>query len=130
MNNINLRIESDQAESIATSLKQFIAEEWNIEAKTLPKSTHLEGDQKVELGTALGIISIALSLPGFLESKMVSSLTQRIQAKQNLEKLIDWSLHNLPKDNTSIWVEFDEKPFLLTSENLTKMLNALPEPSE
>ncbi len=130
MNNINLRIEGDQAESIATSLKQFIAEEWSIEAFLLPKSTQLESGHKVDLGTGLGLISIALSLPGFLESKMVSSLTQRIQAKQNLEKLIDWSLHNLPKDNTSIWVEFDEKPFLLSTDNLTEMLNALPEPSE
>lgn len=125
MKNIQLRIEGDQAESLSVSLKQFLLEEWNIEAQTIPNTTTTAKDTKVKLGTVLGAISIVLAIPSFLESKMVSSLTQRLQAKQHLEKLIDWSLHHLPEGNTSIWVELEGKPFLLNSENLAEILNNL-----
>ncbi len=130
MQQIQIRIEGDQADTCSAALRQFLVEKWDIKPQIIADKALPASDNKIEPGTILGLASIVLSLPGFLESKMVSNLTLRIQAKQRLQTLVDWSLAHLPESNTRIWVELDGKPFLLNADNLAEMLNALSEPNE
>ena len=82
-----------------------------------------------DLATTLGVISILIGLPGVLESNMVSKLTRRIEAKQKLLQLLEWAEQHLTQVNNVLWLEIDGQPFLLNSDRLDEMLDALQEDS-
>ena len=75
MDTVQIRIEGDQAEAISASLKQYIEQHWSMDVQAVPTVKQPAKDDK-DLATTLGVISILLGLPGFLESNMVSKLTR------------------------------------------------------
>lgn len=128
MDTVQIRIEGDQAEAISASLKQYIEQHWSMDVEAVPTVKQPAKDDK-DLATTLGVISILIGLPGFLESNMVSKLTRRIEAKQKLLQLLEWAEQHLTQVNNVLWLEIDGQPFLLNSDRLDEMLDALQEDS-
>lgn len=142
MENIQLRIEGEDAEALAASLATFAKDEWGIDATSTPikpKAAKVgDKDWGTSIGIALGVAGVITNLPGFLNSKMLSSLAWRIGAKDDLEKLIAWLEKQPPEQKASISLVIEDnidnieatnnaKQIKLGKAQLTEMLDALQE---
>ena len=126
MGNIRLRIEGEDAEALATSLAVFVKQEWDIDATSTPiKPKEAKAGDK-DWGVVLGLIGIVVGLPSFLETEMVSKLTQRIEAKKRIEQLLAWLKEQPPEQKASISLEATkDKKIKLDLENLTELLDEM-----
>ena len=126
MGNIRLRIEGEDAEALAASLAVFVKQEWDIDAtSTAIKPKEAKAGDK-DWGVGLSLLSIAISLPSFLETEMVSKLTQRIEAKKRIEQLLAWLKEQPSEQKASISLEATkDKKIKLDLENLTELLDEM-----
>lgn len=126
MGNIRLRIEGEDAEALAASLAVFVKQEWDIDAtSTAIKPKEAKAGDK-DWGVGLSLLSIAIGLPSFLETEMVSKLTQRIEAKKRIEQLLAWLKEQPSEQKASISLEATkDKKIKLDLENLTELLDEM-----
>ncbi len=124
MGEIAFRIEGDHAEELAASLLIFVKQTWDIDASAEPIKQKEPKTGDKDWGVILGIIGIAVGLPSFLETEMVSKITQRIEAKKRIEQLLAW-LKEQPEQKTSVYLDINNQEIKLAKEQLTEMLDAL-----
>ena len=131
MEDITFRIEGEHAEALAASLLTFVKQTWDIDASFKPitqkKPKKDDKDWSAVLGIAIGVLGVYTNLPGFLNSKMASSLAWRLGAKKSLDKLIAWLEKQPPEQKDSIYLVVDNQEIKLAKEQLTEMLDALEE---
>lgn len=125
MGDIAFKIEGEHAEELTASLLIFIKQAWDIEASTKPITPKKTKADDKDWGVVLAIIGIAISLPGFLESDMVSKVTQRIEAKKRLEQLFAWQKEQPAEQKASIYLVVNNQEIKLALEQLTEILDAL-----
>lgn len=119
---IQLRIEGNQAESMALSLQQYVKSEWGIHSPVTSAGKAAPVQSK-DLLTTLAIVGCILQIPGFINSS--AELAERIQAKQKLEKLIAWIEKQGTMDGAIFWIDVGGIPYPLRAEQLPDILDAL-----
>ena len=129
MGDIAFKIEGEHAEELAGSLAIFVKQEWDIDAKTKPitQKEPKAGDKDwiAGIGLVIGVLGVYTNLPGFLNSKMASSLAWRLGAKKSLDKLIAWLEKQPPEQKASIYLVVNNQEIKLALEQLTEILDAL-----
>ena len=129
MGDITFRIEGEHAEELAGSLVIFVKQTWDFDAITKPitQKEPKAGDKDwvAGIGLVIGVLGVYTNIPGFLNSKMASSLAWRLGAKKSLDKLIAWLEKQPPEQKASIYLVVDNKEIKLAKEQLTEMLDAM-----